>query len=89
MNAVVLPRDLEAWAEAEVAAGRAQSVEQVAARALRGYRAAVEEFRAALDAAVREADEHGWLSLEEVFDPIEAELLAEIEKEEQAATRPA
>jgi hypothetical protein len=87
MTAVVLPVDLEAWAEAEVSAGRAESVEQVAARAIRGYRYSVEELRASLDAAEREADEVGWLSAEEVFDSIEAELLKEIEAEEQAAAQ--
>ena len=87
MASVTISPDLASWAEAEVAAGRAESVDQVAARALRAYRAAIEELRASLDAAVREADEHGWLSVEEVFGPIEAELVAEIENEEQAATR--
>jgi hypothetical protein len=87
MTAVVLPVDLEAWAEAEVSAGRAESVQQVAAKAIRGYRHAVEELRASLDAAEKEADELGWLSAEEVFDSIEAELRIQIEAEEQATAR--
>ena len=38
MTAITLPADLEAWARAEVAAGRAESVEALVAKGLRGYR---------------------------------------------------
>ena len=78
MNAIVLPRELEAWAEAEVAAGRARSVEQIAAHALEDYRRRLEAFRKSLDDAVAEADENGWLTEDEVF----AELLARYPAEE-------
>jgi hypothetical protein len=70
MNAIVLPNELEAWAEAEVAAGRAKSVEQLAADALEDYRRRLEDFRRSLDEAVAEADANGWLTHEEVFDAL-------------------
>ena len=72
MNAVTFPKDLEAWAEAEVAAGRAQSVEQVATRALRGYRQALEAFRRSLDEASAEVRAGGGHPADQVF----SELLA-------------
>jgi hypothetical protein len=54
MNAVTIPADLHAWAEAEVAAGRAMTVEQVTERALRGYRSQLEQLRQSLDDAEAE-----------------------------------
>ena len=54
MNAINLPKDLEAWAEAEVAAGRAGSVELLISKALAGYRRQLEAFRASLDEASAE-----------------------------------
>jgi hypothetical protein len=61
MTAIALPADLEAWARAEVAAGRAESVEAAIARSVRGYRFASEAFRKSLDDAVAEADRDGWI----------------------------
>ena len=55
MTAITLPKSLEAWAEAEVAAGRAESVEGLTADAVAGYRRQLEAFRATLDAASAEA----------------------------------
>ena len=51
MTAVTLPADLEAWARAEVEAGRAESVEALVAEALRERRAEVEYVRGKLDEA--------------------------------------
>ena len=51
MTAITLPADLEAWARAEVAAGRADSVEALVADALNERRAEVEYVRAKLDEA--------------------------------------
>lgn len=51
MTAINLPADLEAWARAEVAAGRAESVEALVARALRERKAETEYVRAKLDEA--------------------------------------
>ena len=55
MTAVTLPKYLEAWAEAEVAAGRAESVEALAVRAVAGYRRQMEAFRSTLDAVAAKA----------------------------------
>lgn len=51
MTAIKLPADLEAWARAEVAAGRAESVEALVAEALRERRAEIEYVREKLDEA--------------------------------------
>jgi hypothetical protein len=56
-----LPKSFENWARAEVAAGRAVSVEALATEALESHRARVETFRASLDKAVNEADRDGWI----------------------------
>lgn len=72
MNAVTIPADLKAWAEAEVAAGWAETVEQVTERALRGYRAQIEQLRQLLDEARAELQSGGGHSMDDVF----AELLA-------------
>ena len=72
MNAIVLPKELEAWAEAEVVAGRGESIEQVATNAIRDYRLRMDALRKSLDDAVAESDEKGWLTEEEVFDELEA-----------------
>jgi hypothetical protein len=70
MNAIILPKDLETWAEAEVAAGRAPSVEALTVGALEAYRRKWEALRLSLDDAKAEADRDGWLTEEEVFDPL-------------------
>lgn len=51
MTAITLPADLEAWARAEVAAGRAESVEALVADALKERRAELEYVRGKLDEA--------------------------------------
>ena len=51
MTAITLPADLEAWARAEVAAGRAESVETLVADALSERRAEIEYVRSKLDEA--------------------------------------
>lgn len=63
MNAITLPRELQAWAEAEVAAGRAASVDA----AMAGYQNRWAALRQSLDDARDEADRAGWLDAEEVF----------------------
>ena len=82
MSAVRLHADVEAWIKSEISAGRAEDAEHVVDRALRGYKAALEDFRKSLDDAEAEADRDGWLSVEEVFGPIEAELQALIDLED-------
>jgi len=70
MTAITLPADLEAWARAEVAAGRAESVEALVESRLRESQK-WEAFRRSLDEAVAEADRDGWLDADEVFDSLE------------------
>lgn len=72
MNAITLPKDLEVWAEAEVAAGRAESVEALAIEALAIHRKRWETLRQSLDDAVAEADRDGWLDADTVFDELAA-----------------
>jgi hypothetical protein len=74
MNAIVLPEDLQAWAEGEVSAGRAASVDEVAATAMTNYRRHWDELRQSLIDAEVEANEKGWLELDDVFDEIYAKL---------------
>lgn len=83
MTAITLPEDLQAWAEAEVAAGRAESVEAVAIEALAIHRQRWEALRKSLDDAEAEANEKGWLDLEEVFGELIAECETEIAAEEE------
>jgi hypothetical protein len=72
MTAITLPADLEAWARAEVAAGRGGSIEEVATRAIARYRAHMEAFRRSLDEAEAEADREGWLDADAVFSELKA-----------------
>ena len=58
---IPLSPQVQKWAEAEVAAGRAESVEKLAEQALDAHRIQVEKFRASLDQAVAEADRDGWI----------------------------
>ncbi|MET0182654.1 MAG: hypothetical protein ABW199_07200 [Caulobacterales bacterium] len=87
MTAITLPPDLEAWAEAEVKAGRAKSVEAAVAKGVKGYRLATEAFRKSLDDAEAEADRLGWIP-GEVFkrelDQWIIDLTLETEREEAA-----
>jgi antitoxin ParD1/3/4 len=48
MNQITLPADLLTWAEAEVAAGRAASVDLLVAEILEGHRESLNALRAAL-----------------------------------------
>jgi Arc/MetJ-type ribon-helix-helix transcriptional regulator len=81
---VVLPKHLEEWAEAEVRAGRAQSVDAVAQQALEAHRRHVEAFRASLDAAVEEANRDGWLEGESVLADMDA-MISKLEREAAAS----
>lgn len=63
---ITLPPDLEEELKAEVAAGRAKSVDLLAAAAIRAQLNDLAEFRASLEAAEVEADRDGWVSLEDV-----------------------
>jgi Arc/MetJ-type ribon-helix-helix transcriptional regulator len=67
MPTVTLPQHLEAWAEAEVAAGRAESVDVLTAKAVAGYKRQLETFRASLEAAAAEVDAGHFYPAEQVF----------------------
>lgn len=77
---IVLPKHLKEWAEAEVKAGRAESVDLVALQALEAHRNRTEAFRASLHAAVAEADRDGWLEGESVLAEMDA-MIKSIERE--------
>jgi hypothetical protein len=81
---IPLPPQFQKWAEAEVAAGRAQSVEQLAVQALEAHRLHAQNFRTSLDAAVAEADRDGWIEgdvflaeMDEFIDSLESEAAAD------------
>lgn len=70
MTAINLPADLEAWARAEVAAGRAESVEALVEARLRESQR-WEHFRQSLEEAEAEAEREGWRDADAVFDRLE------------------
>lgn len=90
MTTITLPADLEAWARAEVAAGRAESVEALVAKGLRGYRLGVDTFRKSLDDAVAEGDRDGWIPGDVVLRELDqwiADLELAAAREEAAGSR--
>jgi hypothetical protein len=78
MTAVTLSREFETWAEAEVQAGAADTVEAFTQRVLERHRAGVEKLRASLDEAEAEAERDGWIPADLVFAELAA-LLADDE----------
>jgi hypothetical protein len=88
MTDITLPADLEAWARAEVAAGRAKSVEALVADALKERRAEVEFVRGKLDEARASLARGEGVPLEEAFRQIDA-WIAEDEAAAKALTRAA
>jgi hypothetical protein len=72
MTAITLPKDLEAWAESEVAAGRAESVGVLTAKAVAGYRRQLALLRESLDAAEAEIESGDVYTLDEVFAELRA-----------------
>ena len=70
MTAITLPADLEAWARAEVSAGRAESIEALVEARLRESQR-WEHFRQSLDAAVAESEREGWRDADATFDRLE------------------
>lgn len=82
---IPLPPQFQKWAEAEVAAGRAKSVEQLAEQALEAHRLHIEHIRASLDAAVEEANRDGWIEGEAFLQDMDA--LVESLESEAAAPR--
>jgi Arc/MetJ-type ribon-helix-helix transcriptional regulator len=79
---IALPPELEAWAQAQVAAGRAESVDALAAAALTAAKRREDYWRRIADEAITEGDRDGWIDgddfLAEMQSWIDADL-AEIE----------
>lgn len=88
MAAIMLPADLEAWARAEVAACRAESVEALVAEALAERRAEIEFVRGKLGEARASLARGEGIPLEEAFRQIDA-WIAEDEAAAKALTRAA
>lgn len=88
MTAVTLPADLEAWARAEVAAGRAESVEALVADALRERQAEIEFVRSKLDEARASLARGEGIPLKEAFRRID-QWIAEDEAAASALTKAA
>jgi Arc/MetJ-type ribon-helix-helix transcriptional regulator len=69
---ITLPKDLEAWARAEVEAGRAKSVEALVAQAVRERRAEIEFVRGKLDEARETLARGEGISLEDALEEIDS-----------------
>ncbi len=80
---IQLPSQFQKWAEAEVAAGRAESIEKLAAQAMEAHRTQVQKFRLSLENAVVEADRDGWIEGEDLLAEMDA-LIEELEREAHA-----
>jgi len=70
MSTITLPKDLEDWARAEVAAGRAESVAAAIEQAVSKSRK-WDDLCRSLDEAEAEAERDGWLDADVVFDKLE------------------
>ena len=68
---VSLPADLEEFVRAELAAGRASSIEEMITAALRLYREEVETMRALVQPALESLDRGEGRSAQEVFADLE------------------
>lgn len=86
MTAITLPADLEAWARAEVAAGRAESVEALVAQALRERRTEVEYVRGKLDEARASLARGEWID-GDVFMAELDQWIAELDAEAEVERR--
>ncbi len=86
MTAITLPADLEAWARAEVAAGRAESVEALVAQALQERRAEIEYVRGKLDEARASLARGEFIEGDVVMAELD-EWIAELEAEAEAESR--
>ena len=82
MSAIVLSSDLEERALAEVAAGRAESLEHVVAAAVRSYLGSLEAFRRSLDEAAAEIEAGHGVELDDAFDYVDARIEARAAFEE-------
>lgn len=83
MDTVTLPADLKDWADAQVAAGRAPSIEALAASALATVKAYQEAIATRLTAARAQADREGWVEGEDALTELRA-WIAQDEAEDTA-----
>jgi hypothetical protein len=68
------PPDLQAWAEAEVRAGHAASIQFLVEEAVKQHRLNDACYRALVDDAYRAGEAEGWLDGEAVLRELEASL---------------
>jgi Arc/MetJ-type ribon-helix-helix transcriptional regulator len=83
---IALPKELHDWAEAEVKAGRANSVDALALQALEEHRRRTEAFRASLEAAVAEADRDGWIEGDAILAEMDA-MIESLEREKSPRSK--
>lgn len=74
---ITLPKDIERLLEAEVAAGRAKSIEAAVESAVRAHYAALVDLRRSLDEAEAEYDAKGGIAWEVVRAHIDSRLAAD------------
>jgi hypothetical protein len=74
MSSVSLPPDLQAWAEAEVRAGHAPSIQSLVEEAVKQHRLSDSYYRALVEGAYRAGEAEGWLDGEAVLRELEASL---------------
>ncbi len=78
---ISLPKDIEAWAREEVAAGRATSVDALVEAALRARRTSANELRSLIMQGIESGERDGWLD----GDSVDAELARWVAEDEAAA----
>jgi hypothetical protein len=83
MNTTALPTDLKAWAEAQVAAGRAANIDALAVEAMATVKAQQEAIAIRLNAARAEAERDGWIAGDDALAELNA-WIAEDEAEDAA-----
>lgn len=83
MDTATLPMELKSWAEAQIAAGRAASIDALGAEALATVKAQQEAVAARLAAARSEAERDGWIAGDDALAELRA-WIAEDEAEDAA-----
>jgi Arc/MetJ-type ribon-helix-helix transcriptional regulator len=83
---LILPKELDEWVRAEVAAGRARSAEDLTRDALEAHKRRIEAFRTSLQEAEAEADRDGWLEGDAVLAEMD-EMISTYERESDQAAQ--
>jgi Arc/MetJ-type ribon-helix-helix transcriptional regulator len=84
MTTITLPADLQRWADAEVAAGKAPSVSALVAEALATVKARQDAIAAKLAGSRAQADKEGWIEGDSVLAELRAWIVED--EAEDAAT---